>query len=184
MFTARKQSLGNVKFSEACVILFTRGSLSRERVSVRGRVSVKGVYVQDGLCQAGLCPGGLCPGVSLSGRSLSRGVSVQKGLCSGRSLSMGGVSLQGRVSVQGRVHIQGEGCHSSWSLSRRVYVHGSLSRGSLARGSLSMGVSVQWEAQQRPLPSSMVDERVVIILFECCLVSNILEDASVILWGH
>ena len=81
-----------------------------------------------------VCPGGwgflgLCPGVSLSGGSLSRGVSVWGSLSGGslsREVSVKGVSVWGSLSGE--------------SLSRGGLCQGGfLSRGSLPEGSLSGG---------------------------------------------
>ena len=77
-------------------------------VSVWGSLS-KGCLFRGG----GLCPGGLCPEGEVSvqrGRSLSRGISVQRGSLSG-VLCPRGLCPEGEVSVQG------------------VSVWGSLSRG-------------------------------------------------------
>ena len=68
-----------------------------------------------------LCRMGLCSGVSLSSGSLSRGVSVQGGLCPGGSLSRG-------VSVQGK-GLCPEGASVQRGLCPGVPVQGGLSGG-------------------------------------------------------
>ena len=92
--------------------------------------------------------GGLCPGISVQGGSLSRGdlcpggISVQRGSLSRGDLCPGGISVQGSLS---RGSLSRVGVSVGGSLSRGVSVGGSLSRGSLSRevsvwGSLSRGL--------------------------------------------
>ena len=105
-----------------------RGSLFRGVGCLSRGISVRGISVQ---------------GVSVH-RSLSRGISVQGGLCPGGSLSKG-------VSVQG-VYIQ-RGLCPRGSLSKGFFVQvGSLSRGSLL-WALCLG-----ESLSRETPSSLWTE--------------------------
>ena len=95
-------------------------------------------YVFTGVC---LSTGGLalCPGGSPSGGSLFMGVSVQGSLSRGGFLSKG-ISVQRGVCPG--VSVRG-------SLSTGVSVWGSLSRGSLSGGSLSRGVYLPGSVQLR-----------------------------------
>ena len=105
-------------------------------------------YVFTAVCLStggglGHCPGVFCPG----GRSLSRGISVQGGLCPGRGFCPGG-SLFRKVSVQGVsvqvVSVLGGLCPGG-SLSRGVPVQG----GGLCPGrGLSLGISVRGEGRR------------------------------------
>ena len=84
----------------------------------------------------GSLSGGLCLGFSiwgsLSGESLSRGVSVQRGLCLG-GLCLGG-SLSREVSIWGS--LSGESLSRGVSVQRGLCLGGLCLGGSLSRGSL------------------------------------------------
>ena len=76
-----------------------------------------GVSLSRGVSlQGGLCLGGLCPG----GLYLSRGVFAQGYFCPGKGVSVWGVSVQG-VSVRERLH---RIVTCGWYMSRDKAMHG------------------------------------------------------------
>ena len=105
------------------VSVTVRGFLSRGEVSVQGDLCSGGSLSREGFLsrgisvQEGLCPGGLCPGGLCPG-----------GLCPGRSLSRG-------------VSVQGSPCPGGGPLSREGSQSGDLCQGGGAEGgSLSRGI--------------------------------------------
>ena len=93
----------------------------------------------------------LCDSVHEGGGSLSRGVSVQGGLCRGVSLSKG-VSVQGCLCPG--VSVQGDLCPGG------LWPGGSLSRGvSVQRGSLSSGVGVSVQQGRGLCPGGSMSGR-------------------------
>ena len=131
----------------------TGGSLSR---GLCPGVSVQRVSVQGDLCWRE----SLSRGVSVQERSLSRRVSVQRGLCPG-GLSPGG-SLSRGVSAQG-VSVWGgrlsRGSLSRGSLSGRSLSEGLCPGGLCPGGSLSRRVSVRETPFRRETPCTVTSRR-------------------------
>ena len=134
-------------------------SLSKEGLFPRGvcprglcrRVSVQGISVQGVSDQGYLCPGSLCQWDICLGGSISRMISVQRGLhcgCLSRGLCLE-VSFQRGSLSRGflfRDCRAGDHCQGVSVWRRGVYMRGNLfgvgvsvERGSLSRGSLSKG---------------------------------------------